>query len=82
MVRCEAAVAEKEAEEASGEKFEYQAEVGSGLFSHFQIAACCWICFIGERLDFCWTPAWSLPSPGWVYHVYIFSPSVYFSIVK
>jgi len=28
-VRCDAAVAEKEAPEASGEKFEYQAEVGS-----------------------------------------------------
>lgn len=27
-VRCEAAVAEKEASESSGEKFEYQAEVG------------------------------------------------------
>lgn len=27
-VRCEAAVAEKEASETSGEKFEYQAEVG------------------------------------------------------
>ena len=28
-VRCEAAVAEQEAPEASGEKFQYQAEVGS-----------------------------------------------------
>lgn len=28
VVRCEAAVAEKEAAEGSGEKFEYQAEVG------------------------------------------------------
>lgn len=27
-VRCEAAVAEKEASETSGEKYEYQAEVG------------------------------------------------------
>lgn len=34
--RCEAAVAEKEAEETSdGEKFEYQAEVGFRLFIDF-----------------------------------------------
>lgn len=32
LVRCEAAVAEKEAADTSGEKFEYQAEVGLSLF--------------------------------------------------
>lgn len=31
-IRCDAAVAEKGAEEASGEKFEYQAEVGRRFF--------------------------------------------------
>ncbi|RWW10795.1 hypothetical protein BHE74_00046326 [Ensete ventricosum] len=43
-VRCEAAVAEKEAEEASGEKFEYQAEVSRlldlivhSLYSHKEV---------------------------------------------
>lgn len=43
-VRCEAAVADKEAEEASGEKFEYQAEVSRlldlivhSLYSHKEI---------------------------------------------
>lgn len=35
VVRCDAAVAEKEADEASGEKFEYQAEVISFLFFLF-----------------------------------------------
>lgn len=36
VVRCDAAVAEKEAAEDSGEKFEYQAEVGfSYLLSRF-----------------------------------------------
>ena len=33
VVRCDAAVADKEAEEASGEKFEYQAEVRFPLSS-------------------------------------------------
>ncbi|XP_008807013.2 heat shock protein 90-5, chloroplastic-like [Phoenix dactylifera] len=44
VVRCEAAVAEKEAEEASGEKFEYQAEVSRlmdlivhSLYSHKEV---------------------------------------------
>ncbi|XP_008788962.1 heat shock protein 90-5, chloroplastic-like [Phoenix dactylifera] len=44
VVRCEAAVADKEAEEASGEKFEYQAEVSRlldlivhSLYSHKEV---------------------------------------------
>lgn len=61
-VRCEAAVAEKESEEASGEKFEYQAEVclcffyilPSAVYPSFCFADCpfrspscfCLACFI------------------------------------
>lgn len=36
-VRCEAAVAEKEETESSGEKFEYQAEVGLFSFHEFWV---------------------------------------------
>lgn len=48
VVRCDAAVADTEAEEASGEKFEYQAEVWFHLSSQFRLAARCSLSFVGE----------------------------------
>lgn len=49
-VRCDAAVAEQEAPEASGEKFEYQAEVGNGFSFFFFVVS---LIFRSLVFEFC-----------------------------